>query len=219
MKHSLASVKTLWFGCLLFVLSCNNDHHTVSPIASQGTVADQGKENLKTLVPVSFDLTVCNLLVKLFNPPSTAWYTISTRFYDSNYRTFGVQRSNVPDYNKVDIIKFEYSGKNYGKGGVAKLYRIRRSDGLYLTQYDGARLSYKTISTSTTTEATQLWILHDLGNRKYKLILPTLATGCEVARVNHDGDAYRFTTRPSNQTYPEITFGLEPTLKIPANPN
>ncbi|MCF2505192.1 hypothetical protein L0663_17495 [Dyadobacter sp. CY107] len=219
MKHSLTPVKTLVFSCLLLLFSCNNDNQGVNPADSNFAKENQVQENLKTNASLAFDITACNMLIKLFNPPANARYVISNGFFGPNFRTFGVRRTNVPDYNFVDIVNFEYSGKNFGKGGVAKLYRIRRSDGLFLTQYDHANLSYKPRSTSTTSEKSQLWIIRDLGNKKYKLILPTLATGCEVAGVNHDGDTYRFVSIPSNLTYADQAFGLEPYFKLPTNPN
>lgn len=125
----------------------------------------------------------CGMKINVFTP-----FEHSAKVYAFAYTLNGVQKKFAIDNNShmnfgsYDKFSFEFAGY-LDKSSTVKSWRIRRTDGKYLT----AGLKYIDLLPEPSA-AQQIFLLASLGNGQYKILLPKLPV-CNLAAIWYDVDA------------------------------
>jgi len=148
-----------------------------SPVASNETLAANAATGLPPMPYVS-----CGMKINVFTPVE-----YSAKVYAFAYTINGVQKkfsivnSGKLDFTKYDKFSFEFAGY-LDKSNTVKSWRLRRTDGKYLT----SGLEYKEKLTGSAA-VQQTFLLASLGNGQYKILLPKLPV-CNIAAIWDDID-------------------------------
>ena len=124
----------------------------------------------------------CGMKMNVFTP-----FEHSANVYAFAYtingqkKKFGISSGGQMNFNTYDKFSFEFAGY-LDKSSTVKSWRIRRTDGKYLT----AGMEYKDKLTGSAA-AQQKFLLASLGNGQYKILLPKLPV-CNIAAIWDDVD-------------------------------
>lgn len=162
-KHTFQIILSTAIIAIIFFSACKKEVNTeYASIASNtnGTTDD-------------LTYAACDLLVNVFSPSANTTYNLAMISGDVNIK-FGIPGIGELNFQTIDNVNFEFSGSYADKAKTVKLYRIKRTDGKYLSNAFGA--ANYTTKIDGPGASTQLFILNSLGNNHYNLILPTMAT-------------------------------------------
>jgi hypothetical protein len=173
---------------------------SLTACVKETVLPENATESISSVAPSGMEaqtFLTCNRLINVFNPGPNVIFSLGMQL-GTSYRKFSVPTYGVLDFTKVDKIMFEFSGLYADRANTVKLYRIRRTDGKYLT----FQIAAAYVSKMEGIDAQyQLWVLNSLGSNKYNLMLPKMNT-CYLLRTyyNTDLQANRLGFLPSYQT-------------------
>lgn len=130
----------------------------------------------------------CGLPVNVFTPSANTTYNLAIISGDVNIK-FGIPGVAELSFQNIDFVNFEFSGLYADKGQTIKLYRIKRTDGKYLSNAFAA--ANYTTKIEGPGSSTQLFILNSLGNNRYNLILPTMSV-CNFMFTYWDNSSQKY---------------------------
>jgi hypothetical protein len=166
----------------IVIVSCQHESNTIAPTGS--VTAD---ESLAVSRVAAAAYSFCGLAANIYNPDN-GMYTLGMSLR-AGYQNFGVVGLGHLDFVHVDKIQFEFSGRYHDRPQTVKLYRIRRSDGKYLSWKIGGLMYDKLITGGF--DATQLYVLSNLGNNKFNIILPNVAGNCLMMRTSSTATGFK----------------------------
>lgn len=182
---------------------------------SSNQISDFNESTLAYTTPIKYN--TCGMTVNVFSPNEylNRKYSFALNSNGQN-KPIHISNSNIY-FNSPDRFSFEFAGYAY-KSLTAKTWRIKRTDGLYLTSHNG-NLSYsaKLIGIQ---EFEQIFMLSSLGNNIYKVLLPKLPV-CNIVAINRfddSWDGYNYSIRSheynsGNQDNSNITMiAIDPIL-------
>jgi hypothetical protein len=174
------------FLALLFI-SCKKQ--TLTP-AVQNKMSDvvNGKPDSSSPTDVVQNTTYycCGIKVNVFTPLEHSANTYSFAYtVNGQQNRFGITKAGQINFTNPDKFSFEYAGY-LDASGTVKSWRIRRTDGKYLTTILGNGLTYadKLLGSH---EVEQIFLLSSLGNNVYNIVLPKLSI-CNKVAIWYDID-------------------------------
>jgi hypothetical protein len=190
----------------------------VAPPASESTAISASKNEDAAAKTPPLTYAACNMLVTVYDP-APGQYTLAMGTA-TGYKKFGLPNfSGTLDFQNIDYLTFEFSKQYADAANTVKLYRIRRSDGKYLTLY--LNPTYDTRKLPGNGEEQQLWIMNDLGNNKYNLLAPKLAS-CFLARTYTDTngiDKLGILASGQSSYSGSVTIYIHPAASVPPSTN
>ncbi|RYZ60108.1 MAG: hypothetical protein EOO14_07620 [Chitinophagaceae bacterium] len=194
---------------LSLLIGCKKDNSLTGQIVDQPQSGSVAGSVLKTYV-------TCNRFVNVFTPTLETHYTLAMQ-NGFSYRKFGIPDLGTLDFDNIDKVTFEFSKQFADPSNTVKLYRIRRTDGKYLTFRIAAGYTTKLEGSEA---QYQLWIVNSLGMSKYNLMLPKMYT-CFLFRTYFDEQTNSNKAgfvAADQQTYPGSTtiYMFSDIVKMPA---
>ncbi len=136
MKKNLLSVVA---ACAIIAASftaCQKDvaMKNVAPSANESIALTNAKNESVVAKAPPLTYAACNMLVTIYDPaPGLYTLAMSTA---TGYKKFGLPDfSGTLNFQNIDYLTFEFAKQYADAANTVKLYRIRRSDGKYLTLY------------------------------------------------------------------------------------
>jgi hypothetical protein len=140
--------------------------------------------------------TDCGLSVNVFTPNPSLQYSFEYHKPSSRiYVPFGIDQYTEVTFSAPDKFTFEFAG--HTTAGKFKTWRIKRTDGKYLTADNGILIYKPKLVKGPVNE--QIFLIGSLGLSRYELINPGR---CEIGTIAFDIDysGYRFFIDPSGGT-------------------
>ena len=204
--------------------SCTKENNQATQVvetkSNSATQPNAEKQNPQSASAASATPTLtyitCSKPINIYNPQA-GQYTLAMP-YGSSYKKFGIPGfGGLLDFQNIDYVTFEFSGLYADPANTVKLYRVRRTDGKYLTFH--LYLDYSPLLQAGQNPELQYWIINNLGNNQYNLVLPKFGNTCWLARTYPDNANYRIGMVDINQaTYPgSTTIFIHSASIIPPN--